>query len=408
MAKSIRKSAKQSARARKKADKKKIRTDKKATRKSARSEKKKIRQAAKADKEDIRTSSLSRKKKKAQKKEIRQGKKKKIKKVSKALKRDLVEIKQEGLLMREYPGVKAIAGQKRKIKLLTWNIYMMPKGGGYHDNTARVQALKKAFLDMIKAKQEPDILLFQKAFTAAEREVLEAALNKTYRYFYAPWKPKKPILNNGLWVVSKLKLDLVKEINWCKARGAELFAAKGAMVFSGCVNSKRFHLVSLHMQGNGHPVMKKGDRDTEIKYPAQWERKKASCDKTRRKQIDQLVDEAITPFKGKKISQLVCGDFSVDRNSENYCYLVDTLKLHDGTQMLITADSIENNSFARKWIHEGQQKDYVLLHTNGGGLSNSHISRRLCKIAAPFVDKHKQRHCYISYRHAVEAVVDFR
>jgi hypothetical protein len=161
------------------------------------------------------------------------------------------------------------------------------------------------------------------------------------------------------------------------------------------------------MQGNGHPAMKHGDKDTELKFPKAWKKKKEKAGKTRRKQIEQLNNEVIKPYKRKKITQFICGDFSVNRGNENYRCLTKNLKLKDGKKELISADSICKNSFARKWIHEGVQKDYILINENGGALNNSKITRKRRKIKAPFKDKKGKKHHFISYRHAIEAVIDF-
>jgi hypothetical protein len=128
------------------------------------------------------------------------------------------------------------------LKILSWNIWMMP-GFTFQspDNKRRAGVIAALKLDL-------DILCLEKVFDGGAHKVLSKALNA--RYPYGPANSKFSIkVNSGVWVVSRFPLTELKEIQFRDCTGVECYSRKGAMLLTGSFQGHVFQILATHLQG---------------------------------------------------------------------------------------------------------------------------------------------------------------
>jgi len=181
------------------------------------------------------------------------------------------------------------------IKILSWNIGMLPYIEQIKNKTDRIVSISNA-LD----KQKYDILIFQESFTNRSRDIIKEKLHDRYPYSYGPINSTFKF-NSGLWILSSIPLQLQKEIVFKNSNGLDFLARKGAALFTGEFNNIQFQLIVTHLEDD--------------KYPQS----------VRNKQMNQIYTQLIIPYSNKKIPQIICGDFNTDQDSENYNCMISEL-----------------------------------------------------------------------------------
>lgn len=237
-----------------------------------------------------------------------------------------------------------------KLKILTWNIWMMPSlplvKALSPKNEARAAAIAAEL-----SKRDFDIIVFEKAFDGAAREVLRNNLGQTYKYRYGPLNDDPGKLNGGVWVLSKLPLTLVREIEYRDyVLLFEGLSRKGAMLLSGYADDgKPFEIIGTHLQGESGA----GNEHQKI----------------RDKQIAQLASELVSQ-SDPKIPLFICGDFNTQRRepsnpaveSPSYLRMLQLFHAVNGHADRVTLDRrTQENDLAE--YNDGRQAelDYILV-----------------------------------------------
>src|SRR6185295_6001430 len=86
-----------------------------------------------------------------------------------------------------------------KIRILTWNIYMLPGIWGYA-NSERSEVIGR-----LLASSDYDIIVFQEAFSKNARKRIGRLIQSAFPFQYGPSKHHSFSLrtNSGLWIVSR-------------------------------------------------------------------------------------------------------------------------------------------------------------------------------------------------------------
>src|SRR6185436_9529484 len=125
-----------------------------------------------------------------------------------------------------------------QVKLLTWNIWMMP---AWTRTSPRNEARARAIGQELAAR-DYDILCLVKAFDRAARGVLLDVLGAKYPHRYGPvnesGSPFK--INGGVWVLSTRPLSDYQQIQFDESTGIESFSRKGAMRLEGRAGDRPF------------------------------------------------------------------------------------------------------------------------------------------------------------------------
>ncbi len=260
------------------------------------------------------------------------------------------------------------------LKVLTWNIYMLPW-------YAKITGKKKraaAIVDQL-ANTDYDIIVFEEAFHKGARSIIKDGLQKLFPYMYGPANPRTLAkANSGVWVVSKIPLHELDEISYCDCQGTDCWARKGAVMFEGTWLGKTFQLIGTHLQSAGDYAIRKT-------------------------QIKEMYAQLLEKFKKPGVPQLICGDMNINSTDKDYHDMLSTLNAEDGELLgnqKITFDS-QKNDVAGKGEKIENQIDYILLRTNGAFVKS--IKRKVSIFQKSWCSKKKD----LSDHYAVEAVIKF-
>jgi len=230
--------------------------------------------------------------------------------------------------------------EKKELKVLSWNIYMLPYISLFNNNGERAKVIAQTL-----QTSDYQIIVFQEAFSSKCRHILAKNLAKEYPYQYGPInKNNLPFrTNSGLWIVSKIPLSELGQIQFSRSSGFDMVARKGAVLFQGIFDGATFQLLTTHLQA---------DNSNEVRV----------------KQCDEIRDHLLNKYFNPVIPQLICGDFNIDMDDRSsYQQMLKTLDAQNGElsgTVKFTYDEI-NNNLAK--IANGKRRiiDYVLVR-NGG------------------------------------------
>ncbi|HTB06776.1 MAG TPA: sphingomyelin phosphodiesterase [Bacteroidia bacterium] len=194
--------------------------------------------------------------------------------------------------------------QGGSIKILTWNIQMLPHRCVHIGQFKRA----KEIVEVLK-NQEADIIVFEEAFDKKSRNIIREGLKAVFPYESGdPGKNKFYKISSGVWILSKVQINIVKQIFFNESKGSDRLACKGAILVEGQKNGFCFQLVGTHLQSdldNGKNVQP-----------------------IRNVQYAQIRTELLERYAEDGVPQFVAGDFNtIQADSGSYTRLVSTLKL---------------------------------------------------------------------------------
>jgi endonuclease/exonuclease/phosphatase family metal-dependent hydrolase len=264
----------------------------------------------------------------------------------------------------------------KKIKVLSWNIYMLPHLVAAHsDKKGRAMAIGEALLN-----SDYDVIFFQEAFHATARNIILSQLQSKFQYRAGPANKKFFSLkaNSGLWIFSKYPIIHSQSIIYKNKFGVDALSRKGALLVELNVQGQHIQIAGTHLQNCG-PI---------------W---------LRQVQCVEFYKRLLKPNSREGVPQIICGDFNIDRytTQEDYQFMLKALDATD------TNDSVNQYSYDRRnndlHVEKGNGRDlidYILFRSNGGVAicSNSIISIKR---------KWSIRHADLSDHYAVQAEIDF-
>jgi len=266
-------------------------------------------------------------------------------------------------------------GDSTSLKILSWNIYMLPYVSLFNHNADRASVIA----DKLQ-HSDYQIIVFQEAFSNKCRNVLAKRLAKEYPYQYGP--ANKCLLpfrtSSGLWVVSKIPLKQLDRIKFSISRGFDMIARKGAVFFQGEFKGAPFQLLTTHLQAdNSHLV--------------------------REKQCREIREHLLNQYFNPNIPQLICGDFNIDMDDHvNYQSMLHTLGSNNGEisgDIKVTYDETDNN-LARTTLGKKRVIDYILVR-------NEQWIERIERKVQTFYARIGQKSSNLSDHYAMEAVIHF-
>ena len=241
--------------------------------------------------------------------------------------------------------------KNRDLKILSWNIYMLPPIAPVKGRVERAHAI----VDTLR-HAETDIIVFQEAFNHNAVKVIRDSLAVIYPYMYGPFNPRKNIfqISSGVFVISKIPLDVKGVIEYKIAKEADKVARKGAALLEGTWNGKRFQILGTHLQAQNHPDIRK-------------------------LQIHQIYDSLLSKYRIEGVPQIICGDMNTEIEIEkNYLDMLKGLDAEDGEIsgiQKVTYDGTNNELAESIWKKAKTTLDYILLRRNGSKTSviNRHV-----------------------------------
>jgi len=263
-----------------------------------------------------------------------------------------------------------------ELKILSWNIYMLPYISLFNNNGDRAKA--------IVAKLEVSdyrIIVFQEAFSSKCRSILAKGLKNEYPYQYGPINQNNAPFrtNSGLWIVSKLPLNELGAIQFSCSQGFDAVARKGAVLFEGNFQGAPFQLLTTHLQA---------DYSTAV----------------RDKQCAEIKEHLLNLYYKNDTPQLICGDFNIEMDdTHNYQQMLQTLDAQNGElsgAVKVTYDEI-NNNLARNANGKCKVIDYVLVR-------NAALIHKIERTVQTFYSQVAGKATNLSDHYAMEFKVNFK
>lgn len=261
----------------------------------------------------------------------------------------------------------------KKIKILSWNIYMLP---------AFLGTGKKPRAEMIGqllAASDYDVIVFQEAFLGSARNTISRLLQPAFPFQAGPANRKLVSLktNSGIWIFSKHPIVSSHSIIYESRRGIDAFSRKGALLAEILFEGQSVQVVGTHLQNAGN-------------------------DSIRYRQCFELSSRFLDKYARLDVPQIICGDFNIDRyrSGGGYRHMLQLLNAVDGTTMGHQAFSYDRvtNDLTSEPGNERDLIDYVLLRQPNGGTSGE---RRIRIFRTPW----NLRHQDLSDHFALEADV---
>jgi sphingomyelin phosphodiesterase len=185
------------------------------------------------------------------------------------------------------------AGQDT-LKLLSWNIQMLPDGFRWFSSSLRkLQHVRQPWIAEYANQEDYDVIVFQEVFDRTMRRRLRRALRKKYPYHVDTKIKAGFIFTNGILIVSRLPMKYLGHTIYRKGIFEDRLAAKGCTLVEVEKNGKKIHIAGTHMQAGNTP----------------------ECEKIREAQyvdIRKLFDKHSKP----NMPEILAGDLNTRRDAE--------------------------------------------------------------------------------------------
>jgi sphingomyelin phosphodiesterase len=271
------------------------------------------------------------------------------------------------------PPQEEVIDTAKNLKILSWNIYMLPKIVVQKNKRSRAYAI----VEELK-KSDFDIIVFQEAFFPASREIIRKGLSSVYAFEYGPANDGGHTIrtSSGVWVISRIPLKILKTTQFKNCTGNDCWARKGAMLLEGVWNDKTFQILGTHLQADGF-------------------------DAIRVKQMDQIYNELLTENKKEGVPQIICGDMNTEKEmNEHYCKMLDCLDAQDGEISGIekcSYDGVNNNIAQSFGVKKKTNYDYILVRNNGSKMRSTNRSISILKKGKKFLSDHYGVVCELKF-----------
>ncbi len=262
-----------------------------------------------------------------------------------------------------------------KIKVLSWNIYMLPGVVKVKGKTARASAIGETLKD-----SDYDVIVFQEAFHHKSRRRIQKLVEINFPYQAGPANQKLISLktNSGIWIFSKYPIISTRSIIFKNRSGIDAFSRKGALLAEIEINHQRVQVAGTHLQNSG---------------PA-W---------IRQSQCVEFYHRILKPELKPGVPQIICGDFNIDqKQEEEYKAMLQNLNATNGDlsgEFQFSYDRSLNDLH----VEAGSEKDlldYILIRNHS---EYDILTRKILAFRRPWAYNHAD----LSDHFALEAEVQF-
>lgn len=280
-------------------------------------------------------------------------------------------------LLLALPALAQTEPPKSELKVLTWNIFMIPKPVNWTYQQERAKVIAKKM-----AGSELDVMFFQEAFSTASKKKILKGLKSSHPYSAEPCGRKfGSIQSSGLLVLSKYPMRVLDEVVFKDCSGSDCLARKSAILVEVTHPSgKKAQFVNTHLQA--------------------WNHEKAM--KVRRSQFTQ-IRELMQRHKQETIPQFLVGDLNVDGLKEEEFQA--SLKLLNMEATPLSGEERATNGFKVDCYKvpgsetEGEWLDHLWAQKNQSAIVKS---SKVQKMSGNL----RVGDCPLSDHHAVESVIE--
>lgn len=232
---------------------------------------------------------------------------------------------------------------KANLKLLTWNIQMLPTALAFASaDLQKGQALRAPWIIEYLNQRDYDIVVLQEVIDRKITSQLKAGLKEQYPYLVGP-DSKMGIAGatGGILFASRIPLKYVAHIVYKNISGVDKLAEKGCVLVEAERDGVRFQVAGTHLQ--------------------------AGDDAMRDKEFVEIREGIVLPYRTEGVPQLLVGDMNVAATEKEFPELLLATEMRGfplDDQAPFTVDG--ENSWNRPGKH-GKHIDHVLLNPRGTG-----------------------------------------
>jgi len=230
-----------------------------------------------------------------------------------------------------------------ELRILSYNIQMLPR---MLFRLSRGPIRRAKLIPAHLINDQIDIIVFQEAFDPRARRILKKRLKDTYPYMVGPANRAGFRLktNSGVWIVSKIPIKELEQIDYKDCKADDCLARKGALLVEAEWHGVPFQVLGTHLNAGG----------------PEWIRL------NQYKEIRDLIDR----HKKENVPQFLCGDFNTARSQDSlYQAMVHILDTQDGSfsgNLVYTDDPVMNDmNYCSKWDAKCEVIDYIFYRHNG-------------------------------------------
>ena len=263
-----------------------------------------------------------------------------------------------------------------ELKILTWNIYMLPLCAHLHRNWKRAEGISREIIGY-----HYDIIVFEEAFDNHARKIIRNQLKEVYPFIYGPANESAHSFrtNSGIWILSKIPLRQLEQIEFKNRIGIDAIARKGAVLFEGDWHGQSFQLLGTHLQNDSPDAVRYG-------------------------QCEEISEKHLRKYAKSEVPQIVCGDFNIEYEDKlNYSTMLSILEAKNGNlngELQTSFDEV-NNKLAYRKNGKKQLIDYILVRNND---SIKDITRKVSK----FKNHAHNVSTDLSDHYGIEAIIHFK
>lgn len=187
------------------------------------------------------------------------------------------------------------------IHIISYNIQLLPRWIAHlkHKPMQRVPFIAREMI-----RENPDIIVFQEAFSKPCNKKLIALLKPHFPYIAGPANEKRGFkLSSGVLILSKTPLEILETIQFDTCEKEDCMARKGAILVQTSIRNQSLQILGTHMEAGGTAELKTS-QFTQIKH---------------------LVERHQKPG----IAQFLCGDFNIRQTSDLYTKMLGDLAMYD-------------------------------------------------------------------------------
>ncbi len=265
-----------------------------------------------------------------------------------------------------------------EIKLLTWNVFMLPPPINFSK-----QKLRASHISQKLVESDYDIILLQEAFMNSTRKSIARSLKEKYPYQEHLRKSKKLLhfVNSGLFIASKFPLKVLGYHYYNNCTHSDCLSSKGVLLVEVTTRTGlKLQVAMTHLQA--------------------WEDEKAMAVRTAQfDEIKTLLNKHLTP----NVPQILAGDLNVDgKLNIEYPQGLEHLGM---TSTPLSGPIMGTNGFSVDCYKipdlksQEQWLDHVWVKEN-----NTNI-KVLRKTVVPFTGILNTKECSLSDHHGVEAII---
>lgn len=265
------------------------------------------------------------------------------------------------------------------VKLLTWNVYMLPKPINFTRQIERTDLIAKEIL-----KADYDVILLQEAFMGSFRKKLSRAIKKEYPYQDHLTRSRRLIhfINSGLYIASRYPFEVLGWHYFNDCTHSDCFSAKGVLLVEVTTpKGKKVQIAMSHMQA--------------------WDDRRAV--EARTHQVDE-IKTLLDTYARPGVPQILAGDLNINaKTTTEYPAAIAHLQM---TNTDLEGPLTSTNGFKVECYKtpgqpsDGDWIDHVWLRSQGTE------TKILNKQVRPFKAIFKSgKECSLSDHYGVEAII---